>query len=208
MHEGETVDLVYNRLVDFSFERPENAALRSAYDRGLAVVTPNPHNHALFADKRNLTILSDPLELREMGVTPSNGAALGFIPRTVMVTAENAAELWSRRKTLFFKPTRGHGSKAVYRGDKLTRGVGTTSARVVMSRRTSPPRRSASFTSTGGEETRKMDVRLYTYDGAVLVAAARLYQGQATNFRTRAAASHPSSRCDRRVSVSGCSRSR
>jgi hypothetical protein len=36
----------------------------------------------------------------------------------------------------------------------------------------------------GQEERRKMDVRLYTYDGKTLVAAARLYQGQATNFRT------------------------
>ena len=30
----------------------------------------------------------------------------------------------------------------------------------------------------------KVDVRLYTYKGAVLLAAARLYQGQTTNFRT------------------------
>jgi hypothetical protein len=32
--------------------------------------------------------------------------------------------------------------------------------------------------------TRKVDVRLYTYDGRLLLAAARLYQGQTTNFRT------------------------
>jgi len=31
---------------------------------------------------------------------------------------------------------------------------------------------------------RKMDVRLYTYGGRILLAAARLYQGQTTNFRT------------------------
>jgi hypothetical protein len=36
----------------------------------------------------------------------------------------------------------------------------------------------------GLDQTRKMDVRLYTYDGQVLLAAARLYQGQTTNFRT------------------------
>ncbi|MBX9590973.1 MAG: hypothetical protein K2X43_16920 [Hyphomonadaceae bacterium] len=33
-------------------------------------------------------------------------------------------------------------------------------------------------------EPRKTDVRLFTYDGHVLLAAARLYQGQTTNFRT------------------------
>ncbi len=32
--------------------------------------------------------------------------------------------------------------------------------------------------------SRKMDVRLYTYAGKTLLVAARLYQGQTTNFRT------------------------
>lgn len=36
----------------------------------------------------------------------------------------------------------------------------------------------------GRPEPRKLDVRLYTYDGAILLSAARLYQGQATNLRT------------------------
>ena len=36
----------------------------------------------------------------------------------------------------------------------------------------------------GAETTRKVDVRLYTYAGETLLAAARLYQGQTTNFRT------------------------
>jgi hypothetical protein len=36
----------------------------------------------------------------------------------------------------------------------------------------------------GAPALRKMDVRLYTYDGRILLAAARLYQGQTTNFRT------------------------
>jgi hypothetical protein len=31
---------------------------------------------------------------------------------------------------------------------------------------------------------RKLDVRLYTYAGEVLLAVARLYQGQTSNFRT------------------------
>ena len=36
----------------------------------------------------------------------------------------------------------------------------------------------------GAPEVRKTDVRLYLYDGELLLTAARLYQGQATNFRT------------------------
>jgi hypothetical protein len=53
------IDLVYNRLVDFALEEPRHATLQAAYVGGNVVVTPNPHAHALFADKRNLTLLSD-----------------------------------------------------------------------------------------------------------------------------------------------------
>src|SRR5690606_14940519 len=44
---GEPVDLVYNRLVDFTLAQPEHAALRAAYQDGAVVVTPNPRVHAL-----------------------------------------------------------------------------------------------------------------------------------------------------------------
>lgn len=37
----------------------------------------------------------------------------------------------------------------------------------------------------GSPETLKTDVRLYVYNGQILHMAARLYQGQTTNFRTR-----------------------
>src|SRR6202795_880928 len=56
---GRPIDLVYNRLVDFALEEPRHAALKAAYIGGNVVVTPNPRAHALFADKRNLTLLSD-----------------------------------------------------------------------------------------------------------------------------------------------------
>jgi len=36
----------------------------------------------------------------------------------------------------------------------------------------------------GSRETRNTDVRLYVYDGQVLLSAARLYQGQTTNLGT------------------------
>ena len=58
-YEGEAIDLVYNRLVDFSLDAVEHEALRNAYLAGAVVVTPNPRNHALFADKRNLTLKTE-----------------------------------------------------------------------------------------------------------------------------------------------------
>jgi len=36
----------------------------------------------------------------------------------------------------------------------------------------------------GERQSRKVDIRNYTYEGEVQLIAARLYQGQTTNFRT------------------------
>ncbi len=119
--DGSPVDLVYNRLVDFSLDRPEHAALRAAYLDSAVVVTPNPHVHAVYADKRNLALLSDPALLRSWGLPEPAIAQLNAVPRTVIADAENAERLWQERKRLFFKPFGGHGGKAVYRGDKLTK---------------------------------------------------------------------------------------
>lgn len=183
--DGQDIDLVYNRLVDFALERPEHAALRAAYLDGAAVLTPNPHVHALFADKRNLALLSDGAALESWGL-PSDmrGDLSRGVPRTVLVTPVNAASLWTDRKKLFFKPARGYGSKAVYRGDKLTKGVWAEIAAggYVAQAFAAPSERTIRL----GEETqsRKVDFRLYVYDGRILLKAARLYQGQVTNFRT------------------------
>lgn len=181
---GDEVDLVYNRLVDFALDRPKHAALRIAYGEGAVVVTPNPYNHALFADKRNLTLLSDPAALETFGLSPDMRLQLAGIPRTVLVTPGNADALWRFRKDLFFKPASGYGSKAVYRGDKVTKGVWSniTAGGFVAQTFASPGQRTIEF--DGAVLPRKMDVRLYTYDGRVLLTAARLYQGQTTNFRT------------------------
>jgi hypothetical protein len=178
------IDLVYNRLVDFSFERSEHAALRSAYLDNAVVITPNPRVHALYADKRNLILLSDQAALRSWELPPQMLANLAGVPRTVLVAPENADQLWASRKALFFKPAGGHGGKAVYRGDKVTKGVWAEIIRggYVAQEFVVPGERMIKL--DGVAERRKMDVRLYTYNGRLLLAAARLYQGQTTNFRT------------------------
>jgi hypothetical protein len=182
--EGKPIDIVYNRVTDFAFEQPEHRALRDAYRDGAVVVTPNPFNHALLADKRNLSILSDPAMLEGWGLEPRLLAQLKSVPRTVLVTPETADDLWKSRKGLFFKPTGGHGGKAVYRGDKVTKGVWAEIERggYVAQTFVRPSERIIRIDDT--LQARKMDVRLYTFDGQVLLVAARLYQGQTTNFRT------------------------
>ena len=178
------IDLVYNRLVDFTLAEPDHAALRRAYLDGAVVLTPNPHNHALLAHKRNLTLLSDPAALGLLGVAPALIRGLAGIPQTRMVTPDNADALWQTRRQLFFKPVSGHGGKAVYRGDKLTRSVWADimAAEYVAQTIAAPGQRMIRL--DGVPTLRKVDVRLYTYAAQPLLVAARIYQGQTTNFRT------------------------
>ena len=182
--DGEAVDLVYNRLVDFSLSAGGHEALRDAYQAGAVVLTPNPRNHALFADKRNLTLLSDPAVARGWTITSAQRQNLSAVPHTVQVTAENAAELWAARKGYFFKPAGGHGGKAVYRGDKITRGVweDVRQGGYIAQALAAPSERRIKI--DGEVKSLKLDVRFYTYKGSVILTAARVYQGQTTNFRT------------------------
>jgi hypothetical protein len=178
------IDLVYNRLTDFMLDRPEHAALYLAYSSGGAVVTPNPRHHALYANKKNLVLLTDSDLLRRAGVSEEDLRVLATIPRTVAVGLENADELWARRRSLFFKPVGGYGSRAVYRGDKLTR---TAWASILAGDYVAQELAPASTRSIRVGEAiaeHKTDIRLYAYRGAPLLAAARVYQGQTTNFRT------------------------
>ena len=182
--EGETVDLVYNRLVDFTLSGPGHEALRDAYIAGAAVVTPNPRHHALFADKRNLTLWSDPAASGAWNLTTDQQRGLSAVPSSTSVNASNADHFWAARRKYFFKPAGGHGGKAVYRGDKITRGVWehVRKGGYIAQEVAAPSERRIKV--DGEIKSMKLDVRLYTYNGALLLTAARVYQGQTTNFRT------------------------
>jgi len=183
--EGMPIDMVYNRLVDFALDAPAHEALRRAYLDGAVVVTPNPRVHALMADKRNLGLLSDPQTLRDWGLSDTDADCLEqAVPRTRLVSASDAAELWSARRKLFFKPVAGHGSKGVYRGNKITRRVFENILNGGYISQEFVPAGERTMRIDGTVTTRKVDIRLYTYAGKLLLTAARVYQGQATNFRT------------------------
>ena len=181
------VDLVYNRLTDFALEAAECAALRAAYLADGVVLTPHPHAHASYADKRNLIALGDAALLAQWGVDEATQRLLAAgIPRTEQVVAAAAEDFWARRKQLFFKPVAGYGSKAAYRGDKLTRRVFediVAAAPQYVAQALVPP--SSRRLSVAGEPVAmKIDLRNYVYDGRVQLISARLWQGQTTNFRT------------------------
>jgi len=179
------IDLVYNRLTDFSLEEPANAVLRDAYLQGKVVLTPHPRAHALYADKRNLVVLTDDALLRSWNVPDATiDILVSGIPRTVLVTRENADDLWTRRRQLFFKPSAGYGSKAAYRGDKLTKRVWEEILAGDYVAQEFAPAGERRLQREGQPVELKVDVRDYVYDGRVQLLAARLYQGQTTNFRT------------------------
>ena len=187
-HEDLRIDLVYNRLTDFALAAPSSNALREAWLAGGAVVTPHPHAYALYADKRNLVALSDDALLASWGVDQATRTLLAAgIPHTENVVAADADALWARRRQLFFKPAMGYGSKAAYRGDKLTRRVfeeilaGDYVAQALV-----PPSSRKLAPEGAGSATveLKLDLRNYVYAGNVQLISARLWQGQTTNFRT------------------------
>ena len=184
-HGDLVIDIVYNRLTDFSLAEPTSRALREAYLANAMVLTPHPQAHALYADKRNLALFSDAAELQALGVPQATqDVLLGGIPHTEIVDPQHAERLWRERRHLFFKPFAGFGGRAAYRGDKLTQRVwqeilddGYVAQALVV-----PGARAV--TREESAQPMKFDLRDYAYDGEVQWVAARLYQGQTTNFRT------------------------
>ena len=89
----------------------------------------------------------------------------------------------SDRKGLFFKPFAGFGSRAAYRGDKVTQRVWSeiVAGGYVAQALIVPGERAV---DAAADRPLKFDLRQYVYEGEVQWTAARLYQGQTTNFRT------------------------
>ena len=222
-HAGQPIDLIYNRLTDFALDATVNRKIRAIFESGSVVITPHPRAHALYADKRNLMQLSDDVALQALGVDESTRQTLlAGIPKTVAVTPEQGEQFWAERKRWFFKPPAGFGSRAAYRGDKLTKRVFEEILHGgYIAQEIAPPSEYAvnlpplqgegrggdgsnSVANThpppslplvpgdtgpeghkgGGVTTMKADIRCYVYAGRIQLVAARLYQGQTTNFRT------------------------
>ena len=184
-HGDVSIDLVYNRLTDFLLESKTNNRLLQAYLADATVLTPHPEAHALYADKRNLVLLSSEAHLLRLGVPEdTRRILLAGIPHTEQVHRDKADRLWSQRKGLFFKPAAGYGGRAAYRGDKLTRRVWEEilAGEYVAQALIAPGLRV--LDDNEAPPVLKFDLRNYVYDGQVQWVAARLYQGQTTNFRT------------------------
>ena len=192
-HQGVAIDLLYNRLTDFSLDTAASGALTQCWQAQASgvktgtLITPHPVAHALWADKRNLDWLSDPDYLASLGLNPEAVTQIVHcVPRTVPVLPTQGEHFWGARKTLFFKPQAGFGSRATYRGDKLTKRVfeEILQGGYVAQDFVPPPELVINSTAEAEPISLKYDLRVYAYNGEIQLLAARLYQGQTTNFRT------------------------
>jgi len=183
---GEPIDLVYLRDTDFQLASPRATVLREAYLAGATVVTPTPRDHHLLADKRRLEIFSSFEALEALGVEPADARFLaGIVPETRPLASIPFEEAWTTRRNWVFKPAASFGSKAVYRGDKISkRKLAEIHADTdFLAQRRVPPGTTSVRTPDGDREM-KFDVRAYVYRDAIFLLGARAYQGQVTNMRS------------------------
>lgn len=183
---GRRVDLVYLRDTDWRLEEPRSAALRDAYLADAVVVTPSPREHHLLAHKHRLLRFSSPDALAAAGATAEEAALLAsVVPETLSLEALGIERAWATRREWVFKPAAAFASRAVYRGDKISRRKLEEIAAhggFVAQRRVEPGE--VAVATSEGPRAMKFDVRAYAYRDQVLLLGARAYQGQVTNLRT------------------------
>lgn len=185
--DGLPIDAVYNRLTDFYLEATEHDALHQAWLSQNVLVTPHPHGHAMLANKRNLVRLTDADWLIGQGVDATKRQILlEGIPQCLSVSARDPDWWWEHRADWFFKPTCGYGSKGTYRGSKLTRRVFNEimTDDYIAQRFVAPSLRRTRTSDSNVAADLKVDLRCFVHEDKIILVAARLYQGQTTNFRT------------------------
>jgi hypothetical protein len=180
---GQRIDLMYNRLTDFALTRFPH--IRTAWEMNQVVLTPNPNHYQRYADKRKLAFFCDADLLKAEDISPSSiDALLSGVPETKIVRGEEKTLWWAERKQWFFKPMSGYGSKGAYRGDKVTKRVFEDIMQSdYVAQRLAVPGECLAIVNKEVQSL-KFDVRCYVYNGQIQLIAARLYQGQTTNFRT------------------------
>ena len=86
------------------------------------MVTPAPREYSLLADKRRLALLSSHEALAKLDVAAADADFLtSVVPETRLLAELDAEAVWRARREWVFKPATAFGSRAVYRGDKISR---------------------------------------------------------------------------------------
>lgn len=179
------VDLVYNRLTDFYFEQPQHSSLREAFQAQIACITPSPREYWLLADKQRLVDLGRPGFLEKAGATLEEISALKSVLIPTFDKSDFAShdDIWTARKNLFFKPKRSHGGKSVYRGESVSRKVFERLMQEdVLIQHFQAAQKMPTDDPRSVLNNWKFDLRFFVYADQIQLTAARIYQGQVTNF--------------------------
>ncbi len=186
------IDFVYNRHTDFLLKSKEMQGLAEAFASKQIALSPNPVDYLIYANKLNLQKLSDKSFLLSRGISEKEIQIIqDVIPETKVVNSKDSNSLWENRKTVFFKPQNSYGSKGVYAGRKLTKSKFEEILNLDYITQTEipPSKRTINLVEF------KIDYRAYVYNSDLLMLTSRLYQGQATNFRTEGGGFSPVLEC-------------
>lgn len=174
-------DLIYNRSTDFYLKEKNSELMREFYLNKTSVVSPHPYEYQALADKENFIHWSTDEFWSEIGIAESVEKIIRTcLPVTKQLTENNKEEIWSLRKSLFFKPKNSFGSKMSYKGASISKKVFEDLLSV---------QALAQELVTPGEiqtenQNFKYDLRCYAYRNQFQGCMARLYQGQVTNLKT------------------------
>ncbi len=179
-------DLIYNRYTDFFLTEPTSQELRKIYENKIAVVSPNPFEYFLLADKQRMIDWHQDGFIDSLDLTPSEKELiLKVTPIAKDLTSETAPEIWSQKKKYFLKPKNSFGSKQSYRGGSISAKLFETLIDQNMIAQEFIPAPEKDFTLNDSESVKlKYDLRCYAYKGELQLIVARLYQGQVTNLQT------------------------
>jgi hypothetical protein len=162
----------YNRWTDFYLENTDSRPLLNQFHSKEVCFSPNPYEYLLLADKRRFMDFYESPDIQK------------FVPRTEVITAENQNDIWTARKSFFFKPSSSFGSKQSYKGASVSRKMFDTlcDGRFIAQEFVAPG--IAEFKLGNQEHQFKYDLRFYAYQDRIQMVMARLYQGQVTNSQT------------------------
>jgi hypothetical protein len=142
----------------------------------------------LLADKERLIDFTTPDWLKQAGASDEERAVVESVLIPTFDKKDfpgGADELWSKRRSLFFKPKHAFGGKSVYRGESVSRKVFDRLMHEDILVQKFVPASPVPDVAPGDPlEHWKFDVRFYVYRDRIQQAVARLYQGQVTNFHS------------------------
>lgn len=177
---------VYNRYTDFYLQEEKSKSLRELYLQKQTCFSPQPYEYFCLADKSRMLELSLQPEIYRSRLNSVLSESLqSVLLNCSLLTADNADDLWSKRRSLFFKPLRAYGGKQSYRGSSISRKHFDELIGHEILAQEYVPAPELQLETPEGPQDFKYDLRFYAYKGRVQGALARVYQGQLTNLKTK-----------------------